>query len=301
MNPSPNVLELFCGIGGVAACVRDSNNISIDINRNALEVHRLNFSSRILCRTIESLTRDEVSGFECDSWWMSPPCQPFTRRGLGNDLDDPRSAGFKNVIGLLEQLRPTNVALENVEEFRGSRSHQLIEKVLVDLGYRVAWSVICSTDFGLPNRRRRFFLIASKDALIDWLPFPEIQHRLRLEVQPDNARYAVPEDWLHRYRNAMRIVTWDQLISGEATTNCFTSAYGRSPVRSGSYLQTSTGIRFFTPLEVLFQLGFPQEFQLPDLPTRQLWALAGNSLSVPAVNYVLDHLPGWPPCVSKLR
>jgi site-specific DNA-cytosine methylase len=77
-----------------------------------------------------------------------------------------------------------------------------------------------------------------------------------------------------------------------AETHCFTSAYGRSVVRSGSYLRTRAGVRRFSPHEIVRLLGFPEQYQLPeDWPARRLWPLVGNSLSVAAVRYVLRAIP----------
>jgi site-specific DNA-cytosine methylase len=74
---------------------------------------------------------------------------------------------------------------------------------------------------------------------------------------------------------------------------CFTAAYGRSPVRSGSYLATSGGLRRFSPQEILRLLGFPASFRLDLRLTReQAWRLVGNSLSVMAVTHVLSAIPG---------
>ena len=62
-----------------------------------------------------------------------------------------------------------------------------------------------------------------------------------------------------------------------AITSCFTSAYGKSPVRSGSYLITSDGLRRFSPEEILRLLGFPRWFSLPpELRPRTAWKLVGN-------------------------
>ena len=77
-----------------------------------------------------------------------------------------------------------------------------------------------------------------------------------------------------------------------SVTACFTSAYGRSPVRSGSYLATAAGIRRFSPAEILRLLGFPADYELPpEMTLRNAWRLVGNSLSVPAVRTVLAAIP----------
>ena len=99
----------------------------------------------------------------------------------------------------------------------------------------------------------------------------------------------VRPDLLERYAAAVEIVDADDPL---ALTSCFTSGYGRSVVRSGSYLRTRWGARRFSPPEILRLLGFPPGFGLPvGLTVHEAWRLVGNSLSVPAVRWVLACIP----------
>lgn len=305
--------EFFCGIGGFAACLpgsaKTSTCLSIDINQNALAVHELNFGHRRLCKTIESLQASDLSESANRLWWMSPPCQPFTRRGRQRDLDDSRSAGFKNMVRLIEQCLPENIGMENVPEFSGSESEALLKRVLGQCGYSIQETVFCASDLGALNRRRRYYLVASRQTELAALCPPAspselestpgsdqdrswIRRReLRLEADVDFATFGISDDWRRDYESAIHVVCRQQLQDGSETTSCFTSAYGRSPVRSGSYLRTEQGIRLFTPREVLWQLGFDESFRLPDLPPEKLWPLTGNTLALPAVRFILQHLP----------
>jgi hypothetical protein len=137
---------------------------------------------------------------------------------------------------------------------------------------------------------------------------------------------AVTTDLARRFRHALDVVL---AYDPHAVTACFTSAYGRSPVRSGSYLALGpvrrtngeqTGkrdeepgsaeesarrresdlalgelpppLRRFSPPEVLRLLGFPATFRLPpELPRAAAWHLAGNSLALPAARAMLAVLP----------
>jgi site-specific DNA-cytosine methylase len=50
--------------------------------------------------------------------------------------------------------------------------------------------------------------------------------------------------------------------------------------------------RRFSPEEVLRLLGFPESFQFAEgLALRKKWSLAGNSLSIPVIKYLIEHLP----------
>jgi site-specific DNA-cytosine methylase len=300
------VLELYCGIGGCAAALGGADTVvaAVDIDRRALGVYRLSFPHPTLTRTIEALSAPELAGFRADLWWLSPPCQPFTRRGLGRDDQDPRSASLLALLDRLAELgpdAPRHLALENVPAFQGSRCHGRLLGALGALGFRHREGCLCPSELGIPNRRRRYYLVASRNgAPGDWAPpagAPPPSGTLRpyLDREAEGAEsLAVDPELVRRYEGALDVVDPDE---PGAVTACFTAAYGRSPVRSGSYLNLAGAgepprLRRFSPTEVLRLLGFPADFRLPpDLPPEKTWPLAGNSLSVPAVRRVLSVLP----------
>jgi site-specific DNA-cytosine methylase len=290
------VLELYCGIGGCSAALSSEATVvaAIDINQAALEVYRWNFPHATLRVSLDFVSASDLQRWNADLWWLSPPCQPFTVRGLRRDTKDPRTRSFLQLIDCLEEGPPAYLALENVPGFRGSQTHARLRSALDQLGYTVQEVVLCPTELGVPSRRRRLYLVAGLDGL---LPMPERTGKsrpLKAYLDPDPS----PDLWVEaalidRYRQALSVVDPE---STTAQASCFTSAYGRSPVRSGSYLDTPTGLRRFSPTEILRLLGFPPEFALPpDLSTRAAWRLVGNSLSIPAVRYVLSAIPGLAP------
>lgn len=301
------VLELFCGIGGVSALLSASGASfevveATDLDRVALRVYSHNFAHPVAVRNLAGATAAKLP--EAELWTLAPPCQPHTRRGRGRDLDDPRSAPLARLVGVIPRARPRFVFLENVPGFRGSRAHAALREALD--GYLVDEIVICPSELGWPNRRRRFYLVASRDEPL--LPFPQTPysrtalsgernpvHRRRLAdlidpVQDANPELAVEPALSVRYAGALSIV---DRHDPAAVTACFTSAYGRSPVRSGSYLRMEDGaLRRFHPREILSLLGFPPAYRLPpDLPLPNAWRLAGNTLSLPAVRHALSALP----------
>ena len=273
---------------------------AVDINQVALSVYRRNFSSPpVHVRTIESLPAGWYRDQAADLWWLSPPCQPYTSRGRQLDLRDDRAQGLLAVIERIAELRPGYVALENVEGFCGSQSHQRLHVMLDACGYRVHEQVLCPTQLGVPNRRPRFYLVAAKNGTLR-----DRSDRSRLEVsgsktwcftvrqildaEPAEPLW-MPADFQERYRGAVHVVDAED---PESETHCFTSSYGGSLVRSGSYLATPRGVRRFSPTEILRLLCFPADYHLPDdLTLRKAWQLVGNSLSVAAVRHVLSAIP----------
>ncbi|MCU0877251.1 MAG: DNA cytosine methyltransferase [Pirellulaceae bacterium] len=294
MTGQLRVLELYAGIGGASEALASQAKIAVavEINERALAVYQRNFPHRSRCGTIESLPASFFQEVQADLWWLSPPCQPFTRRGERRDLDDPRCDSFVHVVRQIDRLAPKYVALENVPEFAGSRAHTLLRETLDRRGYRVLEVVVCPSELGLPNRRRRFYLVAGQTPLAPWLPLVNTGRptlRELLDPEPDPALVVEPAI-VGRYAQAMDFVDADD---PGAMTSCFTAAYGRSPVRSGSYLRDRMGtVRRFSPGEILRLLGFGRSYTLPEgLAARLAWPLLGNSLSIPAVRRVLACVP----------
>jgi len=302
------VLELFAGIGGCAAALAGQADVvaAIDIHGQALDVYSQNFPHPTCRRTIESIPDAEFARWFADLWWLSPPCQPYTRRGLQRDTLDPRATPLLALIDRIPRLKPQHVALENVPPFAQSMACQRLRETLESCHYRVREYALCPTQLGVPNRRARFYLVASQSPLhstplhstplhstplhsTPLLPYPASPLQSFLDPDPDPA-LVLPPEIARQYAGAIDVVDATDPL---ACCSCFTSAYGRSPVRSGSYLATSNGLRRFSPGEILRLLGFPAAFRLdPSLTREQAWRLVGNSLSVTAVAYVLSAIPG---------
>jgi site-specific DNA-cytosine methylase len=287
---------LYAGIGGCAAAVARRAQVvaAVDQNRKALAVYQHNFAHPTFPRTVESLPTEAFAA--ADLWWLSPPCQPYTRRGRSRDLADPRAASLPVILERIGEHRPPYVALENVPPFRHSRARAALLAVLAAGGYTVREWVLCPTELGWPNRRQRYYLVAARGPLLDWPASPTrvapVCSVAELLDEPPAEGLTVPPEVLARYARAIDVV---DPSDPRAVTTCFTAAYGRSAIRSGSYVRTATGARRFSPREVLRLLGFPPSFELPPgLSAGEAWPRVGNSLSVPAARWVLS-------CVPELR
>ncbi len=94
------------------------------------------------------------------------PCQSYSMAGHRLGFADPRGALFFEVARLAEAKRPAYLLLENVPGLLShdqGRTFAAILSTLGDLGYHVEWSVLNSAAYGVPQSRRRVFLICYLD------------------------------------------------------------------------------------------------------------------------------------------
>lgn len=291
------VLEWFAGIGGAHAAWPEAEFLgAIDINLVAAQIYQQNFSTPYLIREIESIELEELQRWQADAWWLSPPCQPFSRRGNQLGLNDPRCGAFRHLLQLLNRCQPHAVVLENVEGFADSDAYNRLVELLTENGYAILQRSLCPTELGWPNRRPRFYLLAARGQLEPWRPLPNysavscLRNLISSTLLTEDA-IMLPAAQLDRFGSALDRI--DASLEKEISA-CFTASYGKMLKHSGSYVACGDGYRWFTPREVANLLGFPADFRLEQIPRRGLWKLLGNSLSLPAVRYVLSHLPHGP-------
>ena len=293
-GPAMRILELFSGIGGTAAAVHGRADVvaAVDHDRKADAVYAANWPHRREVKNLAYVKRPWLASFQADLWWMSPPCAPHGIRGDQADLDDPRSAAFRNLVAAIPEVGPRYLALENVPWFHGSRAWALLETTLERAGYTSLEHIeLCPTALGLPSLRRRFYAVASKGPLVRTEPV--VQRRpLSDFLLPFQPELALPASLTDRFGGALHIVDADDEQAVAAT---FTRAYANSPVYAGSYLRQRDGevsrLRWFSPGEIAALHGMPAGFSFAGLPNADGWKLVGNGVSVPAVRHVLGWLP----------
>lgn len=300
-------LELFCGIGGFAAAVRGTNVRVVgafDQDQGALDTYRLNFPDHGARRVdLERVSAWELTAGGIDFLWLSPPCQPYCERGAHRDLDDPRARSLLRLLELIsripEELLPRHLALENVVGFNGSQAHGRLVDLLAGRGFHLQERLLCPTELGVPSRRPRYYLAASREALRPLSPpKPRPSRPLADYLDPLPGEQAadelrVPPETLARFGKGFRIL---DPTDPSAYTTCFTSGYGRSLMAAGAYLRRDGGVRRFSPGEIARLLHFPDGFRFPEgQALRKKWQLVGNSLSVVAVREVLRAFPSLVP------
>jgi DNA (cytosine-5)-methyltransferase 1 len=98
-----------------------------------------------------------------------PPCQAFSVAGMREGMDDPRGNLSLIYFGLVKRLKPKWIVYENVPGLLSSKSgsdFSALLTALADCGYGFCYRVLDAQFYGLPQRRRRIFLIGCSSG--DW-------------------------------------------------------------------------------------------------------------------------------------
>lgn len=283
------VLELFSGLGGWRHALRSRGTVvaAYDVSEAANATYALNHGDQPKARELATVPLAEVAAHGADTWLMSPPCQPFCRMGNHEGLEDRRSRAFRHLMDLFEKAPPDHLVLENVDGFLGSDAHALLSERTRAEGMHQLEFRACPSRFGLPNRRSRAFIVASRKPL-DPRSLPDVAPRplaAFLDAEEDERLYLRPEILDRHYLGL------DLVEPGDRRSACFIGGYGQRFVGSGSYLKTERGIRRFSPAEVARLLGLPEGFRFPEtLSLEARYRLLGNGLSIPVAAWALDHL-----------
>lgn len=303
-------LEFFSGIGAFRALAPEFGITVVsayDQSAEANFVYRSNFNEKPCARNLDTISGAELPASEL--WWLSPPCQPFTRRGKQESGSDSRSFALFNLLRLLPEKQPQYLALENVLGFAGSDVEEHLLRVLNSLDYEHAILELCPLRLGIPMKRPRLFYLARKKSNAgsywpdgNYRKFQASQavlfsagskegelHYYLKEAFDSDKELQLSGKILERFADSLNIIERHNLA---ARTICFTSGYGKSLKASGSYIRVSPEkVRHFHPAEILSLFGFPAEFILPEeLGLRAGWRLCGNSIDLHSLRLVLSIL-----------
>jgi len=197
-----DVIDFFCGCGGTSAGLRAAGMsilAGIDLDHDAAETYRTNFpEAGFIERDIRKIDPSELSGLVVRHpgsrllFSACAPCQPYT----SFHRKSARRAGQRTLLlrlmPFIDDLQPDYVFVENVpglHKVRNGSTFNRFRAGLVRRGYSVAWTIVDCRDYGVPQRRRRLTLLASRLGPIE---VPQPTHG----GDPGLARWSTVRDWI---------------------------------------------------------------------------------------------------------
>jgi DNA (cytosine-5)-methyltransferase 1 len=181
-------IDLFAGAGGLAEGFRQAGwdvLAGADADAHASATFKLNFpDARVYKQAISSafakvLLRDlGIKKGELGCLIGGPPCQSFSYNNHHRSASDERARLFDHYLQIVAALRPIALVMENVPGMLTIGDGSILREIedrLGRLGYSCEVRVLFSEDFGVPQARRRVFVIACSVGEADDL-FPRGSH-----------------------------------------------------------------------------------------------------------------------------
>ena len=161
----------FCGAGGMSKGAENAGLLIVwafDQDADAIKTYSLNHG-KDSCKQMSAESflesRNAYGTSEVDVLHVSPPCQGFTLACRGLPRNVKKDNECMTYVGkVVKKVNPRIVTFEQVREVL-SKDQGYFKSMVLDLtsiGYSISWRILECADFGVPQRRRRLFVIASR-------------------------------------------------------------------------------------------------------------------------------------------
>lgn len=159
-------VDLFCGIGSFHYSFTKLNwkcVMSCDINDVARKTYKENYGLLPL-GDISEIEPNNIPDY--DVLCAGFPCQPFSQCGQHRGFDDKRGILFFNIMKFVDYHRPKIIILENVQGLLNHDSGKTFERIRQEIeqtGYTISYKVLKCSDYGIPQMRKRLFIIGIRN------------------------------------------------------------------------------------------------------------------------------------------
>lgn len=168
-------VSLFSGIGGMdLGFIYNGFEIvwANDMDKYAVQTYKANIDDNIIEGDLNDYLDDIPSH---DVLLAGFPCQPFSMMGKQKGFDDERGTLFFTIEQILRKHKTKIIVLENVKNLLThdkGRTFKKMKKILEeDLGYHIEYSILDTKDYGIPQTRRRVFVVGFLKEVFDEVKF----------------------------------------------------------------------------------------------------------------------------------
>ena len=299
-----NAIDLFAGAGGFSTgAVMAGARVLWAANHwpTAVEWHAANHADTAhACQDLQQA--DFRNAPQHDLLLASPACQGHSpARGKERPHHDALRATAWAVVTCAEVHRPPVAVVENVPAFADWTLYPAWCAAMHALGYALAPMVLDAADAGVPQHRRRLFIVATRSRHPVQLEMPQREHRAAANVIDFGAGRWSPVDKPGRSRRTLERIAAGRRAFGPRFLAPF---YGSGSGETGRSLQRPIGtlttrarwavidgerMRMVSATEGRELMGFPETYRLP-ANEATAWHLLGNAVCPPQAADLIDAI-----------
>lgn len=168
----PLGVDIFSGAGGLslgAVMAGLDIRFAVEKDRSAADTYVFNHpNTTMLCDDIHNINPQEHLNLGDDVFIVfgGPPCQGFSLSNTKTrNNDNENNHLFTEFVRFVKELQPEWFLFENVEgfvHFEHGETLKAVEQCFHEIGYKVAPQVLYASDYGVPQRRNRFFMVGNR-------------------------------------------------------------------------------------------------------------------------------------------
>lgn len=219
MSSEVAAVDLFCGVGGLTHGLERSGisvSAGVETNTDCQFAYEANNEADFVEEDVSELEASELEALYPDGATKilagCAPCQPFSNLNNGTDAKEREEYELLQRFGeLVEDVQPSIVTMENVAEVRNEPVYSEFVNTLFREGYKLWFDKVSCPDYGVPQRRNRIVLLASKLGDISLINpthepsnYPTVREILE-DLPPIEAGEVSDEDQLHRSRTLVDV------------------------------------------------------------------------------------------------
>ncbi len=177
----PKAIDLFSGCGGLTLGLKQAGFEvigAVEVDDLAAKTYEANHPEVTVWKNDirdvnvpDVLNKLRISKGELDLLAGCPPCQGFstmkTLNGNASDDDDRNDLVFE-YLRFVKEMQPKALMMENVPGLAKDQRSKTLVVELKELGYCCSFDVLNAADYGVPQRRKRFILLAGKSLSVDF-------------------------------------------------------------------------------------------------------------------------------------
>jgi len=248
------------------------------------------------------------------------PCQGFSQGGV-RKADRKINFLYREFDRALRQIKPKAFIVENVSGMINANNKQLLRNQITRFrmaGYRVSHKLLDARHYGLPQERKRVFIVGIRSDFDVEYKFPDPTHSVTswdggtntkslphcptiadfldgMPIWPEGEFYNQGFHWYYLSRNRYR--GWDQASKTIVANFRHIPLHPSSPrlVKLGHdrwTFENDTPARRYSYREAALLQGFPKHFEFPDVASlAKRFTVAGNAVPPPVFEAVVRNLP----------
>jgi len=289
------VVDLFCGCGGLSLGFEKAGMevvAAFDNWDDALNVYRQNFTHPAIKADLmdvdDSVNRIRV--FKPDMIIGGPPCQDFSSAGKRNE-DNGRGNLTVCYARIIAQVRPQWFVMENVERILKTQKLQDALDIFKKAGYGVTYTVLNAALCGVPQKRKRFFMIGKLNAESDFMKKNLLENLSNHEMSV--AEYFGDKLPIKYYYRHPRSYIRRGIFSTSEPSPTIRGVNRPMPkgykLHSGDPVDSLENIRPLTSRERSMIQTFPEDFDFDGTKTN-IEQMIGNAVPVNLACYVADAI-----------